>query len=247
MSTTSDLGGFHLHLDGENDSVMYGIVGGLIVGGIAGAWFGYRAAKFKYEKVAEDEIRDMREYYKNQAKATEARLKAPLDEVVEYLGYVKADKVEELPQIEEHIVEAEVVEETTNVFDTQVDDDWDYEVEKALRAEHPGEPYVIHLDEYGEEGYSTACYTFYEDDEILADERDEIIDDVPRIVGNCLNFFGHGSDNKDIVMVRNDALEMDMEICKAKGSYAADTAGFLQHNYPVQKMPKRHEGFDDDS
>jgi hypothetical protein len=217
-----------------------GVVAGAIGFG-AGYFFAKKRLETKYEKIAKDEIAEMRIYFLHQQKATEARLKAPITEVVEYLGYKKAEeaeKVEETPAIEEPV---------ENAFETKPTDGfvWDYKVEKDRRAANPGKPYVVHLDEYGEEGYDTVCYTFYDEDEILANERDEVIDNVDELVGlENLQRFGQGTGNVNIVLIRNEALTMDIEIARANGSYAADVHGFLQHNF--EKMPRRHQGFDDE-
>ena len=110
-----------------------------------------------------------------------------------------------------------------------------------------GHPFVIHLDEFGEDGTDTTCYTFYEEDEVLADEREEAIDNVDEIVGLAnLQRWGHGSGNADIVFIRNPTLGLDIEIARAKGSFSDDTDGFLSHHYTVERMPKR-QPFDDDA
>jgi hypothetical protein len=218
---------------------------GVGVGLLAGVGVGYLLGKRKYEKKAEEEIAEMRLYFHHKQAATEARLKAPISEVVEYLGYKKAEDQPGATETEQVEVQRSIEQ---NVFDSRPAEDltWDYDVEKAERAANPGKPYVIHLDEFGEEGYSTVCYTYYEDDEILADERDEPVDDVDNLVGlENLQKFGHGSDNVNIVMVRNDSISVDMEIAKSAGKYS-DEVGFLQHNYSVEKMRRRHRGFDDD-
>jgi hypothetical protein len=238
----------------EGRFFVFGLGVGLITGGAVG-WFASRARyKRKYEKASQEEIAEMRTFFRDQQKATEARLKAPLTEVVEYLGYKKTEDQPSPTEPEQHEVAKSIenAEEERdhdhNVFDTSSDHTWDYATETKLRAANPGRPFVIHLDEYGEAGFNTVCYTYYVDDDILADERDEVVDNVAELVGlENLNRFGHGTDNVNILLVRNEALEVDIEIAKANGNYAADVHGFLQHNYAVEKMPKRHQGFDDDA
>lgn len=218
---------------------------GIGAGILVGAGVGYLLGKRQFEKKAEEEIAEMRVFFRHKQAATEARLKAPISEVVEYLGYKKAEDQEQPPEMEGVEVRRSIEQ---NVFDSQspVDFAWDYDVEKADRASKPGHPFVIHLDEFAETGNSTVCYTYYEDDEILADERDEPVDDVDNLVGlENLQRFGHGSDNASIVMIRNETIGVDMEIAKSNGKYAEDV-GFLQHNYDVEKMRRRHQNFDDD-
>jgi hypothetical protein len=133
------------------------------------------------------------------------------------------------------------------VSNPAVNDDWDYEIEMAWRHENPGKPFVIHLDEYGEGGFDPAFYTFYDDDKILADEHDEVVDDVENLVGyENLEKFGHGSDNANVVMIRNVHLNLDIEVTRSHGSYGEDVAGFLQHSHKDEPIPRRRRGFDDD-
>jgi gas vesicle protein len=217
---------------------------GLGVGAVIGATVGYFFAKKKFAHQAEEEIAEMRTYFRHQQAATEARLKAPLTEVVEYLGYQKAEDQAEPSPIEKVEV-ARSLEK--NVFDVQPDGEfvWDYATETKARSK--GVPYVIHLDELGEGGFEVTHYTYYEGDEILADERDEPVDDVDNLVGlENLNRFGHGSDNINIVLVRNESISMDFEIAKSGGNYSEEVSGFIQHNYQIEKMPRRHPEFDDD-
>lgn len=72
-------------------------------------------------------------------------------------------------------------------------------------------PYVISPDEFGElEEYDTISLTYYAD-EVLADDQNEVIDDIDDIVGlDSLDHFGEYED--DSVFVRNDELKCDYEI-----------------------------------
>lgn len=80
-------------------------------------------------------------------------------------------------------------------------------------------PYVISPEEFGEnDNYETTSLTFYSDG-ILADEDDEMIDDVDSLVGfESLSHFGEYED--DSVFVRNDRLETDFEILLNTMSYS---------------------------
>lgn len=73
------------------------------------------------------------------------------------------------------------------------------------------EPYVISPDEFGElDNYETVSLYYYADG-ILADEDDEIVEDVDYIIGKeSLEHFGEYED--DSVFVRNDELGSDYEI-----------------------------------
>ena len=79
-------------------------------------------------------------------------------------------------------------------------------------------PYIISPDEFGEnDDYETVSLTYYED-EVLADEMDELVEDVDDTVGtDSLTHFGEYED--DSVFVRNDRLKCDYEILKDNRTY----------------------------
>jgi hypothetical protein len=118
-----------------------------------------------------------------------------------------------------------------NVFEDHAvpfDDHWDYVEERAKRS--PLRPYVIHVDERAESAYSEVSYIYYEMDDVLANEREEVIApgaERDKLIGEAnLNKFGHGSGDPTVVYVRNDNLEMDIEIVASPASYAQEVHGF---------------------
>ena len=74
-------------------------------------------------------------------------------------------------------------------------------------------PYVISPDEFSEfEDYEPITLTYYADG-VLADDEDNIVEDVDAMVGfESLNHFGEYED--DCVFVRNDRVKCDYEILK---------------------------------
>lgn len=81
-------------------------------------------------------------------------------------------------------------------------------------------PYVISPDEFGAtDNYAQISLVYYDGDEVLADEEDEIVEDIAGTVGeDFAEHFGEYED--DSVFVRNDRLRCDYEICKDNRSYA---------------------------
>lgn len=73
-------------------------------------------------------------------------------------------------------------------------------------------PYVISPDDFGEEdGYETISLTYYQKNDIVADDMDELVEDVDKVIGyESLAHFGEYED--DSVFVRNDRLKVDYEI-----------------------------------
>lgn len=89
------------------------------------------------------------------------------------------------------------------------------------------EAYVISQEEYmqNDPEHEQATLTYYADD-TLADERDDVIDDVKRVVGeDCFGQFGVGSSDDNVVHVRNNRLRMDFEIIQSDRTYAQDVLG----------------------
>jgi hypothetical protein len=136
--------------------------------------------------------------------------------------------------------------EVRNVFrdNRPPPDEWDYAEERKRRS--PDVPYVIHYDERHEmDGYDDMTLTYYESDDVLCNERDEIVDPAQRnlMIGeDNLNKFGHGSNDKDIVFVRNDQLEIVFQIIKSPNSYAEEVHGFSHdsgYGGNVQRMRLR--------
>lgn len=233
-----------------------GIVGGCAVG----YFFAKRKFQTKYEALAENEILEVKNFYKERAEqeiskarrhyeAKSMAEKPELDNVMRHLGYKENnlntthEPIEDIKVIEEPILNLE-----KNVFDEnrklEAIDTWDYAVE--VKSRDPEVPYVIHKDEMSqnEKEYEQSSLTYYEDDDVLADERDEPITDQDEIVGvHNLGKFGHGSNDPNIVYVRNDRLGVDYEIARSKGSFAEEVHGFIKHmDVRVRKSRRDWDG-----
>lgn len=118
--------------------------------------------------------------------------------------------------------------EVVHIFAERNDDeDWDYETECSSRTKT--RPYIIHRDEFfnDEMGYCDVggqrCFTFYQEDNFLVDERDTPIYNHEERVGDLK--FGHGSGDPNIVYIRNEAEEEEYEIVHDDGSYQVNVLG----------------------
>ena len=80
-------------------------------------------------------------------------------------------------------------------------------------------PYVIKPHDFGEfDDYETITLSYYAD-RVLADEFDNIVEDVDDMVGyEALRHFGEFEE--DVVHVRNDARKCDYEICRDVRRYS---------------------------
>jgi len=141
--------------------------------------------------------------------------------------------------------EIDVEDNVVNIF-SEEDSDWDYEVELAQRD--PDTPYIIHRDEYfGDEMDCTqTTITYYAGDNILCDERDTPIYNPEKIVGHLI--FGHGSNDPNVVYVRNEKLQAEYEVLLDHGHYQVEILGQqideelaaqdLKHSHSVLKFRK---------
>lgn len=132
-----------------------------------------------------------------------------------------------------------------NVWEQQgVLGQWDPTVEESKRAANlSDEPYVISKEEYdaGELDHTPAVLTYFSGDETLAEEDGSAIPVhmVDKTVGedNLLRF-GHGSEDDNIVYVRNPRLEIDYEITRSPGKYSREVAGFDEDDEELQNAAR---------
>lgn len=253
------------------------VFGGFAVGAGLGAALGYiyaqRRLEAKYSEIAAEEIAEMQEHYNRKAVALEAEGgKGDLEEIVRERGYVPEPEESSRPPMavappapvvvaaeEAKDEEAEVPPpadedpepEVRNIFTEHADppeDEWDWHKERSQRS--PLRPYVIHLEERDEhDAYDGVTFTYYEQDDVVCNERDEVIDEADRekIIGETnLEKFGHGSGDHDIVYIRNDKLEMDIEVVKSPNSYAEEVHGFEPPEIRHSDRRRGRATFDDD-
>ena len=170
-----------------------------ILGAAVGSIVTWRYVEKKYEQIAQDEIDSVKEVFsKREMDFTEET------EVVD--ARIKADNAKEKPSVVEYA--ARLREQGyTNYSDIITEDE--EEVKKESMT--VDKPYVIAPEEFGEfDDYEKISLTYYAD-HILADDNDEMVDDIDDIVGfDSLNSFGEYED--DSVFVRNDRLRCDYEI-----------------------------------
>ena len=82
-----------------------------------------------------------------------------------------------------------------------------------------------------EKGYSQVTYTYYAIDDVLVDEEnDHPLPHADIVVGLDNLQFGHGTDDDNVVFVRNDKLEIDMEICRLNKSFEEEVLGIEPHD-----------------
>jgi gas vesicle protein len=239
--------------------LQYALLGtaiGATIGSLTAFYVANRKAETKYSKIADAEIAEMREHYQAKTRAAEATTQKPdLDSIVVEKGYSSPNSPPMAVQPPETVVEDETNAETSddseadepevlNVFkEAEFEDTWEHHEE--LKQRSPDTPYVIHYDERHEMDYQSVTLTYYDGDDVLCNEEDEIIglDERDAMVGDRnLFLFGHGSNDPAIVYVRNDRLELVFEIVQSDNSFAEEVHGFQHDAYdsgPLERMRAR--------
>lgn len=166
----------------------------------------WRYFKQKYEKIAQKEIASVKETFSKRQKA-EAKKQEEKTVADEYTSTLRKEG-----------------------YITPSGEGWEYyggggwnrfskhDANEKKEEKTVDKPYVISPDEFGEfDEYERITLTYYAD-QLLADEDDELVEDVDKTVGfESFNHFGEYEE--DCVFVRNDGLCCDYEILLDERNY----------------------------
>ena len=157
------------------------------LGAAIGSAVAWKVTKTKYERIAQEEVDTMREYYFNKRKEN-------ADEVL-----ADTEKTSEEPKEESEDVDRRAYRNITKIYKS--DEDKEYE-----RG-----PYVISPEEFDTlDDYEIESLTYWAD-EALTDDYGNLVEDIEAMVGyDSLTHFGEYED--DSVFVRNERYKTDYEI-----------------------------------
>lgn len=176
----------------------------IFASGVAvGSMVTWKLLESKYRTIAEEEIESVRELYSNKDDCEE-------EESVTYAEVAKSEEKEN------------IVKYVSRVSDLGYSEDEEYEeeeIEEPKKESAINKPFVISPNEFGEnEDYDQIYLTYYSGDDFLANEDDELVEDVADKIGwESLNHFGDYED--DIVHVQNDELKCYYEITVDNRNY----------------------------
>lgn len=258
----------------KNNPVL--LAGVALVAASAGAGLGYFVAmkrlEPKYKAIADEEIEQAKKYYSILHK--DGKFSTP-KEAAEQLGTPSPEKVEADKALESYSQESteivedddevrittkkvevdeddneieEVKEVTSNIFvnGKPMNEDFDYYTELQNRTDDA--PYVITEEEFfeNESNFSQTSLTYYEGDDVLADEEDKVINEADDLVGSE-NFskFGYGSNDRNMLYVRNVPLNAEYEIAKSRGKYTVEVLGLDDDRNEIRHSHRRFRGDDD--
>lgn len=168
------------------------------IGVAVGCICGYAYAKNRYE----DQIASMREHFSPNRPPIQKEEKSE-------------SPAEDIPENTEEDVDDETAGEYCDILNSE-----GYTVTETRKIENPRKPYVISPEQYEDEEYDDfeKITLSYYADQIIADDDDVIMENVDDVIGyDSLTHFGEYED--DCVLVRNERLKCDYEICLCKEKY----------------------------
>jgi hypothetical protein len=209
------------------------VLASLTCGAAAGYLYAKRTLLEKYDRVLEEQLALTRGYYKALYKqdgysTPEEALKTLAEnngsaEPVQSQGKDFEDALDALREYQgDHPIQAtrgDAEAVLTNVFRSADSELPSPEIVEEVAARSHRMPYIISQDEFlaNESGYPQVTITYYEGDEVLADDRDEVIENPDVNIGMKNLRFGHRSDDPNVVYIRNDKLKTEFEACRSMG------------------------------
>lgn len=184
-------------------------------GALAGAAVAARAIRDKYQQEAEEEIAEMRDYYRELRK----NAKTPDEDKIVEEENIKEEKEENDKNEYDEIVKGYtnytqyLSKAAAKYFDTETEENKKEEKEERTNYE----PFIIDVEEFGEDPtYDTATLTYYKD-KVLTNDLDDVID--YSVAGEeNLKIFDEHPDCKAIY-VRDDIYMVDYEILRDPYQY----------------------------
>lgn len=170
------------------------------VGAAIGSAVTWAVVKSKYERIANEEIAEMRNYLR--------------DNKVKKFEPEKFEPKKFEPKQSRLMDKAEYVNLTADYLRT-----FDEEEKGGAEDMDENKPYVIAPEDFGEkDDYDIVTFTHYADG-VLEDDQCNIVEDPDEIVGE--GYADHfGEFEEDSVYVRNDELKIDYEILLDVRTYA---------------------------
>lgn len=181
---------------------------GFALGAAAGSFITLKVVKDKYRKLADEEIASVKERFTYPREKTEKTDEITPTEIVK--------KATNKPDI--MVYNKEITKHKYFNYSNVDGEDEEEEETKSNGKKEVKKPFVISPDDFGDiEEYDRVSYTLYADG-ILADENEEVIENVEESVGpDALERIGQYED--DAVHVQNDKMQMYIEILVDERKY----------------------------
>lgn len=141
--------------------------------------------------------------------------------IINYKGYYKMGDIKEVTP-PEYPTEEELSEDG---MDEEEDDaEFEYELDESPSEGARDKPYMITSDEYnnGAPYFDKETLYYYEGDNTIVDDYDDVFDDRDKFLGDFTNGFDEDEENR--CFVRNEVIGCDYEIVRYEGKYYNEEA-----------------------
>ena len=183
-----------------------------ILGAAAGVASSMFYFKTKYEQKADAEIQEIRDLYAKKSETEEKKEDTPVTSH-------QVTKADDLHATARHVSE---YTKYAPKEDAQNEDPKDgIHVERVdfapMKNPNPPKPYLIDSSDYGQDdNFDPLCWEWYTDG-VLANENDEIVDNIQEWIGDGLKVFAETEDN--LFWVRNEKYGVDIEVARSGITY----------------------------
>lgn len=221
-----------------------------------------------HEETIQNEVADIKAHYHKVIDETKATMRNEIEKET-YANIVKMGGYQSEEEMLEEQKELDEDRTTTvvNIWNTPQLTPEDYErgvgidpepdeplaedevIPHGVNQPEPDYPFTITKMEYDEDepDYDKITLTYYEGDDVLADDRDEPIDDVDGTIGpDALESFGHLSEDKNVCYVRNRERDADFEIVLNPGAHAVIVHGMDPEDLGIVEPKNRIKKMRDD-
>lgn len=190
---------------------------GAAVGGAAA----YIYTKKKYQKIADEEIESMREYYGERNRKKEHA--DPPEEDRDILLFRK-EKEPERVRTDYRTIAAEYMEAN---HPEDVERTWlENPYPAMVNSDHPTEdviaddPYTITADQFVNEkrNYEKVTLLYFEGNGVLCDDTERMVEDIDASIG-AENLDKFGEFEEDVAYIRNERLGIDYEVLLQHSTY----------------------------
>lgn len=237
----------------------------LFVGGVAvGVGVGYLLTKAHFQTKADEEVAATKAYLERKFESEVDKERADIAENTRiaqevFETHVKREGYVPGPDVFDEAPHWETREPKIPIIKSTIPDDEptsSYGYEPPLSNDNvmewprdPEEPYVITFEEFQTENpqWDKLSITYYEYDNTLVDEREEQIDDIEGCIGvNNLLHFGKGTTDPDMLYIRHEKREADIEVTRDERGYVEAVMGIkptpTEKPAPKVKLKNRTNG-----
>jgi len=127
------------------------------------------------------------------------------------------------------VVAALEAETTSTIWDPETMAKNESDAAAAMPDPDPDNPYVITYAEFFNDEIhkdSKVSVIYFEEDDQVADEEGQLVNSVDQLIGrDNLEHFGLGSNDRNVVYIRNQKMGIDIEVVKDKRSFQQTILG----------------------